>query len=298
MITRRRALIVWNPSAGRIWRPPPVPLVVRRLAAAGLQAEVRSAGDFRPHDLLGRDLVVVVGGDGTLHHLLPFLRDAALPVGLVPAGTGNVLARELRLPRDPHRALDVLLEGCVRPLELAAADGVPFLLMAGAGLDGYLVGRVRTGLKRWLGVAAFWMAGLAEFWSYPLPAFRVHIGGESFEATQAFISNCRSYGGGLVLTPDADIFRPGFDVCILQSRQHRRYLLYLLKVISGSHRNLPDVVYRQGDRVRLEGPSSVLYQLDGEPAGRLPADLWATRETLPFLVPAETAEPAGRPLGH
>lgn len=287
MITRRRALIVWNPAAGRIWRPPPVPVVVRRLAAAGVQSEVRSAGDFRPPDLLGFDLVVVVGGDGTLHHLLPHLRDASLPVGLVPAGTGNVLARELRLPRDPYRAVDALLAGRVRPLELAAANGVPFLLMAGAGLDGYLVRRVRTGLKRWFGVTAFWMAGATEFWRYPLPVFRVHIGSESFEATQAFISNCRRYGGGLVLTPDADISRPGFDICLLQGRRHRRYPLYLWKVLAGSHRDLPDVVYRQADFVRLEGPRSVLYQLDGEPAGCLPLEVCATRETLPFLVPGE-----------
>lgn len=287
MKTVRRALIVWNPSAGRVWRPDPVPVVVRRLSAAGLQPEPRSVREFHPRDLVGQGLVVVVGGDGTLHHLLPHLRETALPVGLIPSGTGNVLARELGLPRNPDRAVDVLLAGCIRPLELAAAGGVPFLLMAGAGLDGYLVRRVRTGLKRWFGVAAFWMAGALEFWRYPLPVFRVEIGRESFEATQAFVSNCRSYGGGLVLTPEADISRPGFDICLLQGRRHRRYPVYLWRVLAGTHRDLPDVVYRQADAVRLEGPRSVLYQLDGEPAGCLPVDLYATRETLPFLVPAE-----------
>ncbi len=285
----RRALIVSNPSAGRIWRPDPVPVVVRRLSGGGIQAEARTVFDFRPQDLAGKDLVAVVGGDGTLHHLLPHLRNAGLPVGLIPHGTGNVLARELGLPGSPERAADVLLGGRIRPLELASANGVPFLLMAGAGLDGYLVRCVSTGLKRWFGVAAFWMAGALEFWRYPLPVFRVEIGGERFEATQAFISNCRSYGGGLVLTPDADISRPGFDICLLQGRRHRRYPLYLWKVLTGTHRELPDVVYRRSDAVRVEGPPSVFYQLDGEPAGCLPVELCATRETLPFLVPQEEA---------
>jgi diacylglycerol kinase (ATP) len=262
-------LVVFNLKAGRFGKGR-VGGLLQLLRDAGVDAAPVEAGEVTGATLVGRERVIVCGGDGTVHQLLPLILEARLPLGLVPMGTGNVLARELAIPRRLEAALGVALGSKKVSLSLGSCNGRPFLLMTGAGVDAHLSGRVGPALKQRLGILAYWIGGFTSFWSYPLPPFQVQLEDECIEGTQAVVANGRFYGGGLQLTPGGDLSRPGFEVCVFRSRSHLRYPVYLAKAFFGRHLALKDVVYRKSNALRIEGDPAVPIQLDGEPSGGLP----------------------------
>lgn len=283
-----RALLLVNPQAGRTDSPGRVNALAKRLADAGFVCELM---EIRPGEVLPPsraavcDLLIVYGGDGTLHHLLPSALEAGLPLGLIPGGTANVLAREIGIPSRLDRAIEILRGGKVRKMCLAQAPVRRFLLMAGVGADAYLLQRVPPGLKTRLGIFAFWLTGFARFWSYPLQPFRVGTKEEFFTGTMAVVSNGRFYGRHLLLAPRASVFEPVLDLCVFKSRRHLRYLTYLWESLWGRHVNLPDVVYRKASVVWAEGTSGTLVQMDGEPAGALPQRFQIAPERLQIVCP-------------
>ncbi len=283
-----RALLLYNPKAGRADSVGRASALARRLSDAGFDCRLGEIGpgkSLQPGILAGRELLVVHGGDGTLHHLLPTALEAGLPVGLIPGGTANVLAREIGIPSRVDRAIEILRRGRVREMYLAQAPSRRFLLMAGMGADAYLLQRVPSGLKSFLGIVAFWITGLTAFWSYPLQPFRVGTANEQFVGTMAVVSNGRFYGRHLLLAPRASVFEPVLDLCLFKSRHHLRFLGYVWLSFWGRHTSLPDVVYRKAPMVWAEGAADTLVQMDGEPAGVLPQRFQLAPERLQIVCP-------------
>jgi YegS/Rv2252/BmrU family lipid kinase len=232
-----------------------------------------------------KSLLIICGGDGTIHSVLPPAVKARVPIGILPTGTANVLARELKIPMSLDRAIEVLGRGRKRSLSLGIADGRYFHLMAGVGADGYIINRVGLSLKRFLGVAAFWVTGLSRFWSYPLREFYVDIGGHSHTATFAVVSNSRYYGGHLLLAPRASVFENLLDVCLFTSKNHFRFLSYLWGSLRGDHLKYPDVVYEKTAQLEISGDESIEVQLDGELSGHLPARFAIADSQVEVIIP-------------
>lgn len=270
-----RVLVLYNPAAGKVKSSRgKLESLTKELLNRGLQVEVRQVSEPQVKafaDFSEFGALLILGGDGTIHHLLPFVVASAVPVAIVPAGTANVLARELGIPTDWKKALQVFYRGRRRRICLGQANGTYFHLMAGIGLDAELIGRVSPGLKRRAGVLAYWITGLTRFWTCPIPLFKVAIEGEAFFSTFAVVSNSCFYGDRLVMAPQASLFEDCLDVCIFQSKHRYRFVLYLLACLSGRHIRLPDVIYRKCREISITGDRSIEYQLDGEIGGRLPA---------------------------
>jgi YegS/Rv2252/BmrU family lipid kinase len=283
-----RALLLFNPLAGGVVSVGNPRRVSDCLADVGIDAEqvrVQNGFELDPGRLSKKDLIIVHGGDGTLHRLLPQLLGAGLPVGLIPGGTANVLAREIGIPNRIEEAARILSRGRVEQMHLGQADGKPFLLMAGMGADGYLLLKVPDSLKRFLGIAAFWLAGAVRFWEYDLSPFQVHTREEQFDATLAIVSNGRYYGRHLLLAPNASVFEPNLDLVLFQSPNHLRFLRYLWATLFGRHLSLEDVVYRKLTHARAESGTETHVQVDGEPAGVLPRSFSLAPDRLSLVVP-------------
>ena len=283
-----RALLLFNPLAGGVASAGNPRRVSDYLANAGIDAEavrVDNGFELDPGLLSKKDLIIVHGGDGTLHRLLPQLLVAGLPVGLIPGGTANVLAREIGIPNRIEEAARILSRGRVEPMHLGETDGKPFLLMAGMGADGYLLLKVPNSLKRFLGIAAFWLTGAVRFWEYKLSPFRIHTREEHFEATLAIVSNGRYYGRHLLLAPEACVFEPSLDLVLFQSQNHLRFLGYLWATLFGRHLALEGVVYRKLTHVSADSDTKTYLQVDGEPAGVLPRSFSLSPDRLSLLVP-------------
>lgn len=285
----KEALLYWNPLAGR--RRVPGERVERfrkELRTRGIETElwttpVRSQQEASlPLD--HKDLVLVWGGDGTLHDLLGAVVRRSIPVALIPSGTVNVLALELGLPTSEQQLLPLLERPHWKEIALGKAGGEYFHLMTGAGFDAYLLKRVGRRLKSSFGVSAYWGIGLTSFFSYSLEPFFVTSDEGRFKATFVVVSNVCLYGGRFLIAPEADSSKAGLDVCIFTSGSHLRYFYYLWKVRNGKHVELPDVIYHKSRRIVLEGGPEISYQLDGEVRGIIPVEIETADEKLKILV--------------
>jgi diacylglycerol kinase family enzyme len=234
--------------------------------------------------------VVVRGGDGTVHEAIQGLAGARARLMAWPGGTANVLARQLKLPPEAGGAAEVFLRGNSRRISLGRATGEVtgarryFFMLAGVGLDASVVRAVRPRLKRRVGEAAFWYAGLGHLARWQPREFTVEIEGERMPATYAAIGKAPWYGGGLKLTPRARLDAPAFEVCVINSRSRLRYLRLLTQAMRGGAREgTPGVAFRTAKRLRCDGEAPV--QADGELIGDLPM----TFEIVPEGVEVITA---------
>ena len=216
-MSERKAVLIYNPKAGRHGDPArPVEAFRAEARARGVEVEARATAG--PNDAAriaaeaagaGATDVIARGGDGTVHEAIQGLVGAGARLMVWPAGTANVLARQLKLPREAEAAARVFVGANSRRITLGAATGERtgerryFFMMAGVGLDASVVRSVRPRLKRRVGQAAFWYAGLAHLAHWVPKEFTVEVGGERLTATYAAVGKAPWYGGGLAITPRA-----------------------------------------------------------------------------------------------
>ncbi len=290
-----RLVIIANPISGRGRVFNRLLHYVREWRPAGWTVELLCtnqpghAGEIA-RGLLGNppDILAVCGGDGTVKEVVSCTPDPPFPVGIVPAGTANVLAHELGLPLDPVKALSIVLDGAVRRVDCGRLIGTSshgFLLMAGIGFDAYVASRVRPAIKDKLGIAAYYLSTVQAIGSYRFPEFRVVTDDHVLVGTSCIIANAKSYGGGLILTPGADMTDGFFDILMIKGRPATEYIRFLWSAWRRRPRQYSWVQYRRSRRVRVEGPESILVQVDGEVIGGLPVTVDLLPGVFPLVVP-------------
>jgi YegS/Rv2252/BmrU family lipid kinase len=293
--------LISNPNAGRGGRrrEAEVARFCELLRARGIEVEVvetRAAGDATrlaaeaARDSVGE--VIVSGGDGTINEALQGLVGTRVRLGIWPAGTANVLARELRLPFEAKGAAEVFARGQTRRIYAGSATEEQsgarryFFLMAGIGLDASVVERVRPRLKRRVGEGAYWASGVEHLLRWqPLP-FDIEIEGQTYPATFVSIGKAAHYGGDISVTPRARLDEPEFEICVVNSYSRLRYFRLLLQGMrrDGVRNGMPSVRYVRATRARATGELARV-QVDGELIGRLPM----TFEVVP--TPVEVVAP-------
>ena len=287
----RRALVIINPIAGRGAGQRVLGRIERGLRGRGIEFDTLStgqAGDAREaaRRASGYDVVVVVGGDGTLNEVINGL-EADRPVALFPLGTGNVLAKELRLPRRVKRFCAMLDAGRERVLDLGRVGERLFVSMAGAGLDATVALAVHEARDGAIRMSHYFRPILRCLASYRFPGLRVSIdGGHAIESAGfVLVSNVRSYGGPLVITPDAVHDDGLLDVCVLPRGSRLGCLRALAAFFLGLQHALSGARYYRGRSISVTADERVPYQVDGDPAGFLPATVELIDRKLRVVVP-------------
>ncbi len=300
MTEKRSAVLISNPNAGQggaAERAREVMRFCEGVEARGMVVEVwQTAG---PNDAArlaaeavgaGAREVVVRGGDGTLHEAIQGLAGKGVRVAVWPAGTANVLARQLALPFDAERAAAVLARGRTKRISLGCATDERtgarryFFMMAGVGLDASVVRHVRPRLKRRVGEVAYWYSGLSHLAHWRPREFTVEANGESFPATYAAIGKAPWYGGGLAITPRARLDADEFEVCVINTHSRLRYLRLLAHAMrGGAPEGTRAVKFVRASRVRALGAADV--QADGELIGELPMTFEIVNDGLELFVP-------------
>ena len=233
------------------------------------------------------DLLAVCSGDGTVNEVASAIPNPPFPVALLPAGTANVLARELGVPLHPVKALDIALKRIVRRVDLGELrDGArSFLFVAGIGFDAYAVDQVRPAFKKTLGMAAYADAIVSCLRRYSFPEFQIIADGKTYTATSCLACNARSYGGGLLFCPEADLADGQLDIMFLEGKRRLRLARFLLEAWLGNAKT-GDWIHRFRVReLRIEGPPGVLVQADGELAGGLPLKIGILDQAFPLVIP-------------
>ncbi|MDB4948196.1 MAG: Lipid kinase, YegS/Rv2252/BmrU family [Gemmatimonadetes bacterium] len=280
-----RTLVVLNPAAGQ-----GDPGRLRRALAVAFHArgapfdlrETAAAGDAerfaREGAELGYRAIVAVGGDGTVGEVITGVAGTAVPVGVVPRGTGNQVAHNLGIPRTLAAAVEVAVHGTPSPMDVGRLDdGRYFALAAGAGWDAEVIARATRERKDRWGFGAYLFAGLSVRVSTRVARFRIVADGKALEldASMVLVANVGSFVApylplSMRVAPAAS-FRDGLlDVCIFAPGTRGGAASMLLRLHLGRHAGDRRMVFLQAREVLVESDPSVPTQMDGEVLGRTP----------------------------
>ena len=191
----------------------------------------------------GEKRIIAVGGDGTVNEVASALYGTGVVMGILPLGTGNDLARTLGLPTEPLEALDVVLNGQVRPMDAGMANDCFFINAAGYGFDVDVLQRVEKYKKRLNGMLPY-LLGIAEA-LFHLRRLKLTLKrSEGVTETTGFIlvaANGRYLGGGMNATPQADPFDGLLDVCLVKDMPFYKFLPAIARFVKGAHLDLAEV---------------------------------------------------------
>ena len=220
------------------------------------------------------DLVIAAGGDGTIRYVADGLAHTGIPLGLVPAGTGNLLARNLDLPLEEVEAIEVALAGQVRQVDLVKItvdDRAPehFAVMAGIGIDAMIMDETDEGLKDKVGSAAYFVAAAKALGRLPV-RMTVQLDGNRpvrRHAMLCVIGNVGTLRGNLTLIPGASPDDGLLDLYIASPRRFRHWAKIALRLLTRRPKKDDQVDQHTGKRVRIMINGKDNYQLDGDVVG-------------------------------
>lgn len=294
-----RAKLIYNPASRGMVGTSRQRKIERALLDGGIELEVFTAlrpGDARQHAVSARDgscqMVITAGGDGTIHEVINGIAGSNLVLGVLPMGTGNVLAWELGIPLDPQAACGVLTGGTERVIDLGrSTDGRYFSCMAGVGIDAQVVREVTSVAKGLFGSFAYLIGGIGILIHRGLTELSIEMDGHKPPVVgyATVICNAAHYGGRFRLCPSAVIDDGLFDVCILQKRDSIALLRSGISVIMNNHRRMRGISFNRASSVLVSSPHKVLVQSDGDIIGATPIGFSIVPRALRVMVPREPA---------
>jgi YegS/Rv2252/BmrU family lipid kinase len=236
----------------------------------------------------GHELIVVGGGDGTLNMLLPTLLKMDKAVGVIPLGTANDFARSLEISEDPGDAARVIVDGSTRPVDIASANGRPFLNVVNIGL-GEKVARLHKGwTKRLLGFASYPLRWFAVWRKTRLLTVRAAVDGqapEDFRASQVSVANSSSFGRHFQIDQDNGLHSGRLSVARIDPRSLFSWMKLLPRFLNGNVGKSPDAAVSRARQVRIETRPRAVFSGDGEVMGRTPVDIRVEPSALRVFAP-------------
>jgi YegS/Rv2252/BmrU family lipid kinase len=211
-------------------------------------------------------VVCAWGGDGTVNEVARALAGTGTALGVVPAGSGNGLARELGLPWDPGQALAVALGRRERVIDVGDADGRLFVNLCGIGLDAQVAARFNARGARPRGLWPYVAIGVREVLRYRARDYAIRVGAETWHERALIIvcANARQYGGGAVVSPAARPDDGQLDLVVVAARPPLVALRDALHLFRGTLDRAPGVRTARMPAVEIAGREPILFHVDGE----------------------------------
>jgi diacylglycerol kinase (ATP) len=293
------ATLIYNPAAGPRDEHGQLQAALRYLAQNGWSVTLEATegrGDAttyaRQAVAAGQDVVVVVGGDGSINEAAQALAHSGTALGVLPRGTGNVWAREVGIPlNDLQAAAQAMANGQVHTVDLGMAGDRYFLMWAGIGFDASVVKdleEAEPAFKRQWGKAAFLIRGATLALGFVGSRLDFRVNGRRIRrrTIMAVLSNGRRYAAYLDLAPNARLDDGLLDLYIFKGRGWLYTLRHFAGLASGLHVHDPEVEYFQVERLGIRGRPSLPVHTDGEPAGQTPMEFRVVPAALHVIVPA------------
>jgi YegS/Rv2252/BmrU family lipid kinase len=289
-----------NGATGRRW-----PEIARRAVTKGLEGDTlfsEKPGQLGAlaHEaaLRGATLLVVVGGDGSVNEVANGVAGLeGVEVAVIPRGTGWDFVRTYGIPHELDGALEVALTGRSRRIDLGrvffrawdGSDGEAYFAnVASAGMSGAIAQRANETTKALGGKVSYLWATLAVFARWQNSEIRVAVDDELREGRMhdVVVANGRTFGGGMIICPDAEPDDGLFDVLTIGDLTKRDLLVTLPKTYRGKHLPHPKAELLRGAVVTIDAPDPLPLELDGEQPGSTPARFEVAAGALRVRVPA------------
>ncbi len=290
-MARRRLLVVVNPNASRAGHN--LGGTLAALFSAGFSIDLRHSDDRQSLARLIRaegpaaDAILIGGGDGTVNGALPALIEAQKPVGILPLGTANDLARSLKIPADPVGAARAIVSGRLRDIDVGRVNDVLFLNVASIGLSVAVAERQDPDLKRQLGALSYVVAAVKTLGDAERFQAAILCGDrrETVTAYQIAVGNGIYYGGGMRIAPDAAIDDGLLDIYAIETASIPDLIALAPAFLDGSLGERDDVKVFRGRTARIETETPMPVNTDGEVTTATPADFSLVRSALRVYAP-------------
>ena len=236
------------------------PVEVLMTEAVGHARELAKAAVRR-----GARLVLAWGGDGTINEVVSALAFDDVPLGIVPAGSGNGLARELGVHPRPERAIADALQAVPRAMDLGEIDGRLFANVAGIGFDAHIASRFATATRRgFVGYAGITVRALR---SYAPQHYRISIDGveTSHRAILVTIANSAQFGNNARIAPGARVDDGELDLVVVEERSRIATICQVPRLFNGTANKIRGCTIRRIRAVTIESEQPMAYHVDGEP---------------------------------
>jgi len=215
----------------------------------------------------GARLVVAWGGDGTVNEVATALAFGPVPLGVIPAGSGNGLARHFDLPADPRAAIRRLLSGTDRVIDVGELNGRLFVNLAGLGFDAHVAARFASLHRSRRGFLRYALIVFQELRRYQGAGYEMSCDGDQAAAHRAFLisfANGRQWGNGAIIAPDAAIDDGYLDVVVVSAQTKATVLRALPRLFSGTVDRAPGVQIRRVEHARVTCEQPLQGHVDGE----------------------------------
>jgi YegS/Rv2252/BmrU family lipid kinase len=237
------------------------------------------------------EIPVVISGDGMIGAIGGALAGSETPLGIVPGGRGNDLARVLGIPSEPGAAVAMLAGGQTRRIDVGEVNGKRFLGIVSVGFDSEANRRANE--TRWLrGNLVYAYAGVRTLLGWKPARFTIRAGDarKRFSGYSVSVANSKAFGGGMFIAPDADLADGEFDIVVVGEVGKLRFLSNLPKVFKGTHVEKDEVQVFRAPRLELNASRPFPVYADGEHIADLPATLRVLPQALSVIVPPQAEE--------
>ncbi len=269
----KRVTVIVNPISGNHRdRQYVVDMVQRRLSSSGGECNVvttaaRGDATTLAHQAVSekRDLVVVLGGDGTLNEVATGLVKSEVPLAVIPMGSGNGFARSLGVPNDPHKACEVIFDGKVASIDVGRVNEQYFFLVAGVGFDA-VVGEKFDRLKT-RGPLSYFSVGAREFLAYRPKPIQVTMNGKTIGMAPFVIAvaNGEQYGNNAIIAPGAKMNDGLFNISVVHQFTLFNLVTQFRRLFTGNLRKYRHASFDSADRVKISRQTDGVINVDGEP---------------------------------
>jgi len=265
--------LIVNPIAGSGRAKALLPKIEKRFKEAGVEFDLYTTTGHQDAVAAaakaaaeGFDVVVAVGGDGTVNEVLNGIVGTKAVLAVAPGGKGNDFATAINMPRDPDAVCDTLLKAGVRAIDLGKVMDRYFINSVGVGFDASVALRVNQGVRPFKGTSAYIYTFFRMVSSYKTVEMEIDLGNGPFIAKPLLVAVGigQAYGGGMKIVPDAIIDDGLFDVCVMEDMNRLSLVYHFPKVFSGKLKNLQQAGMHRTREVKLKLSETRPMHLEGE----------------------------------
>ena len=273
-----RVTVIINPISGRQGRPETArrraALAQQVLSAAAIKHEVKITERPGHAYTLAREavrrgdsLVFAWGGDGTMNEVGRAVAFSHTALGLIPAGSGNGLARELHVPMQPEEAFTTALRASDRTIDVGEINGHFFFNAAGVGFDAHVTWLFNTRPHGRRGMLSYVTIAARELFRYRPPEYTVTVDGETISSRALLIAvaNSRQYGNGALIAPDARLDDGQLDMVLVQERSPLATLWEARRLFNGTLARAEGVMMKRVTQATIGADEPFRFHVDGEP---------------------------------
>lgn len=294
----KKARIIYNPTAGRESFKRELSTVLQKLEVAGYEASAHATtdeGDATKAAIYAVeqqfDLVVAVGGDGTINEVINGIAGQSFrpKLGIIPAGTTNDFARALDIPRDINKATDLIVANYSAFLDIGKVNDQYFMNIAGGGELTELSYEVPSKLKAMIGQLAYYIKGIEMLPFLKPTKTKIEYDGTVIEEEIMLflVANTNSVGGFEKLAPDAEFDDGYFDLLILKKTNLAEFIRIASLAIRGAHLEDKNIIFTKAKHIKVTPEENMQLNIDGEFGGMLPGEFINLKQHIEFFVPEE-----------